>query len=383
VTVWRTVWGHRKRPGTDVADYYELLGVARDAGGDEIKRAFRKLARETHPDANPDDPTAEARFKEIAKAYEVLSDPERRARYDRGGDPFAGMGGAGGFSSLDDLLRSVFGEGGLFGEGLFGTSARPRQRRGRDVRVSVDVELEDAAFGTTRELSFRAGLACETCSGTGAATGTHPTRCERCGGAGQVRVARRSIIGNVMSVETCNVCRGAGDVVEKPCETCHGRGAVEGTQSVSVDIPAGVQEGTRLRLNGYGEYGGRGAPAGDLYVDISIKPHDAFTRDGDDLIHELTVGIAQASLGADVSVPLIEGGQEELEVTPGTQPGTVLRLAGKGTGRLGRRGRGDMYVRVNVAVPDDLSDDARDALRAYAEATGEETVPPKRGWRRR
>ena len=364
-----------------MADYYEMLGVGRDAAADEIKRAFRKLARETHPDANPGDPTAEARFKEIAKAYEVLSDPERRARYDRGGDPFGDLGG--GFGSLDDLLRSVFGDGGLFGEGLFGSASRPRQRRGRDVRVPVRVELEDAAFGTTRELSFRAALRCDTCSGTGAAAGSSPMTCGQCGGAGQVRVSRRSIIGNVMSVETCNICHGAGDVVETPCKTCQGSGATEGTQAVSVDIPAGVQEGTRLRLNGYGEFGGRGAPAGDLYVDVSIKPHEAFVREGDDLFHELEVGMAQAALGAELTVPLIDGGEEPISIEPGTQPGTVIRLPGNGTGRLGRRGRGDMHVRVRVAVPTDLSDDARDALTAYATATGEDTKPPSRGWRRR
>ncbi len=365
-----------------MADYYELLGVSRDASSDEIKRAFRKLARETHPDANPGDPRAEQRFKEIAQAYEVLSDPERRAQYDRGGDPFAGFGG-GGFGSLDDLLRSVFGEGGLFGEGLFGTATQTRQRRGRDVRVTVEIDLAAAALGTAKELSFRAAQRCATCNGNGAAPGSQPARCAQCGGAGQVRVARRSIIGNVMSIETCRVCSGIGETIDSPCRTCQGRGAVDGTQSVSVDIPAGVEDGTRLRLNGHGEFGGRGAPSGDLYVDISIRPHELFRREGDNLIYQLEVGLAQAALGVERSVPLIEGGNETVAIAPGTQPGTVVRVPGRGTGRLGRRGRGDLLVQVKVVVPTELSADAQEALEAYAAATDEETTPPKRGWRRR
>ncbi len=366
-----------------MADYYELLGVSRDASADEIKRAFRKLARETHPDANPDDDEAERRFKEIAQAYEVLSDPARRAQYDRGGDPFAGVGG--GFTSLDDLLRSVFGDSGLFGDSFFGTttSTRARQRRGRDVRVRVEIDLADAALGATQEISFRAADRCAACDGSGATEGSEPARCRQCGGAGQVRVARRSIIGNVMSVETCRVCRGSGEIIERPCATCGGRGAVEGDRSVSVDIPAGVEDGTRLRLNGYGEFGGRGAPSGDLYVDIAIRPHDQFRREGDHLVYSLPVGIAQAALGTRQPVPLIEGGEESVDIPAGTQPGTVLRIPGKGTGRLGRRGRGDLLVNVDVVVPEDLSDEAQEALRVYAEAVGEDTAPPKRGWRRR
>ena len=365
-----------------MADYYDILGVARDASADEIKRAFRKVARESHPDANPDDPQAEARFKEAAKAYEVLSDPERRARYDRGGDPFAGGAGAG-FGSLEDLLASVFGDGGLFGDGLFGGASRPRQRRGRDVRVTVEVDLYDAAFGTTRDLTFRSNMACESCDGTGAAAGTSPTRCEQCGGAGQVRVARRSILGNVMSVEACPTCRGTGDTVTDPCSECHGRGATEGTRSVSVDIPAGVQDGTRLRLNGYGEHGGRGAAVGDLYVDVAIARHPDFRRDGDDLVHELEIGIAQAALGAELDVPVIDGDTESVNIERGTQPGAIIRLPGKGTGRLGRRGRGDMFVQVKVVVPADMPDEAEDALRSYADAMDETPASPKRGWRRR
>lgn len=365
-----------------MADFYEILGVGRDAGTDEIKRAFRKLARETHPDANPDDPQAEARFRQIAEAYEVLSDPDRRARYDRGESDFTGAG----FGSMEDILRSVFGDGGIFGDGgLFGAppGRGSRSRRGRDIRMSVDVELEDAAFGTTRDVAFRAAVECDTCGATGAAEGTHPETCGVCNGVGQVRVARRSLIGNVMSIEACSNCAGIGDIISDPCPTCRGTGAIDGTRDVTVEIPPGVADGTRLRLNGHGEFGGRGAGAGDLYVDISTNPHEHFQRDGDNLIHRLGVGVAQAALGTTVAVPLIDGGHKDLSISPGTQPGSRMKIPGEGTGRLGRRGRGDLIVIVDVAVPTSLSNEQADVLRAYAEAVGEEVDPPKRGWLRK
>lgn len=356
-------------------DFYDILGVSRDASTEEIKKAFRRLARDSHPDANPDDPTAEARFREIAEAYEVLSDPERRHRYDRGetidlNDLFASFGG------FDDLIRSVFGDSGFF-------STQTRQtNRGRDVLVPTRVSLAEAAFGVTRELEFAALVGCETCQGSGAAPGTHPETCSRCAGSGAVRVARRGFLGSVMTLTNCDLCAGTGQVIRVPCETCRGRGVKSGERTVSVEIPGGVSEGTRLRLTGQGEAGDRGARRGDLYVEIHIDPDERFVRDGDDLIVRVGLGMAQATLGTRIEVPLIEGGFEEFEVPQGTQPGTVVHLRGKGVERLGRRGRGDLLVEINVQVPTDLSKDEEEALRAYASVRGEETDRAKRRRRR-
>ena len=354
-------------------DFYDILGVARDASTEEIKKAFRKMARESHPDANPDDPTAEARFREIAEAYEVLSDPERRHRYDRGdtidlNDLFASFGG------FDDLIRSVFGDSGVF------SSATRQPNRGRDVLVPAQITLAEAAFGVTRELDFASLVACETCQGSGAAPGTSPETCSKCAGAGAVRVARRGFLGSVMTLTACDLCSGTGQMIRVPCETCHGNGLTSGERSVSVEIPGGVSEGTRLRLTGQGEPGQRGARRGDLYVEIRVEPDDRFVRDGDDLIVRVELGMAQAALGTRIDVPLVEGGLQEIEIPRSTQPGTVFPLRGKGMERLGRRGRGDMLVEVGVHVPDDLSKEEEEALRAYAAVRGEET---SRGRRRR
>lgn len=357
-------------------DYYAILGVPRTADADEIKKAFRRLARETHPDANPDDPTAEARFRDVAEAYEVLKDPQRRASYDRGesvdfGDLFANL------TSFDDLIRTVFGGGGLFGEG----SPRRASGRGRDVVATARIDLVSAAFGTTEELAFRSRARCGSCAGSGAAAGTSPETCRTCGGAGAVRVSRRSVFGSMMSVTTCTVCGGTGQTISQPCGTCGGAGAVEEDRTVTVEIPAGVDDGSRLRLNGQGEAGVRGAPSGDLYVEIRVTPDERFRRSGDDLVHRLPIGIAEATLGVDKAIPLLEGEETTLEIPAGTQPGTVLRLAGKGVTRLGRRSRGDLLVHVDVIVPDRLSDAEESALRSYAELRGEEVRRPRR-WRR-
>ena len=357
-------------------DFYDILGVSRDASTEEIKKAFRRMARDSHPDANPDDPTAEARFREIAEAYEVLSDPERRHRYDRGetidlNDLFASFGG------FDDLIRSVFGDSGLF-------STQTRQtNRGRDVLVPARITLVEAAFGVTRELEFASLVGCETCGGSGAAPGTSPETCSKCSGAGAVRVARRGFLGSVMTLTACDLCAGTGQMIRVACETCHGNGLTSGERSVSVEIPGGVSEGTRLRLTGQGEPGTRGARRGDLYVEIRVEPDERFVRDGDDLIVRVDLGIAQAALGTEIEIPLIEEGFQEIEVPRGTQPGTVFPLRGKGMERLGRRGRGDMLVEVNVRIPEDLSKEQEEALRGYASLTGEATGRTKRRRRNR
>lgn len=350
-------------------DYYETLGVGRDASTEEIKKAFRRIARQTHPDANPGDPHSEARFREAAEAYEVLSDPSRRARYDRGdtidlGDLFGGMGG------IDDLLRSVFGEGGLFGGG-----AR-RQTRGRDVLVKAGVTLVEAAFGTEAAVEFHSLQTCPECRGDGAEPGSDRITCPECDGAGRVRVAQRSLFGTMMSVTTCQHCSGEGVIVEEPCDVCAGSGAVPEDSKVNVEIPPGVSTGTRLRLTGRGESGGRFGPSGDLYVEVVVEEDPRFERVDADLIHRVRAGLAEASLGTRVEVPLIDGETTSLEVPGGTQPGTSFVIRGAGMHKLGQRARGDLIVVVDVAVPDDLSEEEVDLLRRWAELRGEKTDRP-------
>ena len=345
-------------------DYYEILGVGRDATGEEIKKAFRRVARETHPDANPGDSAAEAEFRAAAEAYEVLSDPERRARHDRGdavdlSDLLSGIGG------LDDLLKSVFGEGGLFGSGA------GRAARGRDVLVRAEISLEEAAFGGDADVEFRTLLSCAACSGTGAEPGSEIAACPGCGGAGQVRVQRRSLFGTMMSVAPCPRCDGEGRVVAELCGRCDGAGSAPDKVEVNVEIPAGVSSGARLRLSGRGESGGRLGPPGDLFVEIEVAEDERFEQRGADLIRRARLGIAEAALGTRLDVPLIDGGTVEVEVPAGAQHGKVIRIAGRGMTVLGRRGRGDLLVVVGVVVPSELSVEEAGLLRRWAELRGE------------
>lgn len=342
-------------------DYYATLGVARDASQEDLKKAFRKLARETHPDANPDDPAAEARFRDVAEAYEVLSNPDKRRAYDRGdvfdlGDLFGG--------GLEDIIRSVFGDGGLFGDASWFRTDQTR-RRGDDVLATARVSLAEAAFGTTATVEFEAPAVCDECAGSGGLDGAAPETCPTCNGAGAVRVNRRTILGSMVSVAECGTCRGLGSVVDAPCRLCGGEGRRSGGQAVVVEVPAGVESGTRLRLTGRGGAGWRGLPPGDLFIELLVVADDRFQRHGDDLVHRLAVDMADAALGIDVTVPLVSGDSAVLEVPAGTQPGTLLRVAGEGMGRLGRRGRGDLIVEVVVEVPDVLSPEEEKALEEY------------------
>lgn len=350
-------------------DYYQTLGVGRDATTEEIKKAFRRIARETHPDANPGDPEAESRFRAAAEAYEVLADADRRRRYDRGdtidlSDLFGGFGG------FDDLLRSVFGEGTVFGGGP------PRRTRGRDVLVRTEVTLEEAAFGTEAVVEFNTVADCEHCLGSGAEPGAEQTTCPECGGAGQVRVAQRSLFGTMMSVTTCRRCRGEGRLISHPCKVCRGSGTQPDQSRMTVEIPAGVSTGTRLRLSGMGESGGRTGVTGDLYVEIVVAHDPRFMREGDDLFHKVTVGIAEATLGTRVMVPLVDGSETQVEIPPGTQPGTRVTVEGEGVTVLGRRARGDLIVEVGVEVPARLTEEEEDLLRRWADLRGEKTDRP-------
>lgn len=351
-------------------NYYEILGVDSSASTEEIKKAFRRVARESHPDANPDDPEAEARFKLAAEAYEVLSDPERRRRYDHGdtidlSDLFRGTGG------LDDLLRSVFGD-----SGFFGGSRSYRPHRGRDVLVRARVTLEEAAFGTESTVEYEARTSCPTCSGSGASPGSHPVTCSDCGGAGQVRMSQRSVFGTMMSVTTCPTCNGEGSLIPDPCPDCSGTGAAPEKVRVNVEIPPGVSSGTRLRLTGRGESGGRAGQKGDLFVEIFVEEDQRFERQDADLVHRTSIGIAEATLGTRIDVPTIDGEFASLDVPPGTQPGSVFTIPGYGMTVLGRRRRGDLIVVVDVAVPTELDSEEQDLMRRWAELRGERTDRP-------
>jgi molecular chaperone DnaJ len=361
-------------------DYYELLGVSRDATPDEIKKAYRRLARELHPDTNPD-PTAEERFKEINRAYETLSDPERRQRYDLFGDQ-PGTGQTGGFdpfgqsSGLGDIFDAFFGGAGNPFGGRRGPSGPPR---GADLEVAIDIEFEEAVFGISHELSVRVPVTCGTCTGTGARAGTSPTVCDQCGGSGQVRRVRQSILGQMVTAGPCGRCHGAGELISDPCPDCRGEGRRTEERTFTVDVPAGVDNGSTLRLTGRGAAGPRGGQSGDLYVHIRVAPHKRFAREGYDLIEELHVPMTQASLGAHLQYDTLDG-TEDLVLTPGTQTGRVFRLRGRGVPHVNNRARGDLLVRVVVDTPTALSGEEEELLRKLASLRGDDVAPEEKGF---
>ena len=361
-----------------MADYYELLGVSRDATADDIKKAYRKLARELHPDTNPD-PTATERFKEINQAYETLSDPERRQRYDLFGDQ-QGAGGAGfdpfGGGGLGDIFDAFFGGGGSpFGQRR-GPSGPPR---GADLEVAVDLDFTEAVFGVSHELSVRVPVTCSTCSGSGAKEGTRPTTCEQCNGTGQVRRVRQSILGQMVTAGPCTRCGGVGEVIASPCTDCRGEGRRTEERTFTVDVPAGVDTGSTLRLAGRGAAGPRGGTSGDLYVHIRVGEHKRFERVGYDLVEELHVPMTQAALGAHLTYETLDG-DEDLVVPPGTQTGRVFRLRGRGVPHVNDRGRGDLLVRVVVDTPAALSNEEEQLLRRLAALRGDDVAPEEKGF---
>jgi molecular chaperone DnaJ len=361
-------------------DYYEALGVQRDASQDEIKKAFRKLARETHPDANPGDTEAEHRFREVAEAYEVLSDAEKRTRYDRG-ETFGGQDLFSQFGGLEDILQQFFG-GGFGGFGGFGGTRRGPER-GQDVAVRLDLDLAEAAFGVEREVAFVSHVRCEKCEGSGARPGHDPIMCSTCDGHGRMQAARQTLLGTMMSVVDCPDCSGTGKRIDHPCDVCEGQGRIRGELKLTVEVPQGVETGTRLRLNGKGSAGQRNAQAGDVYAEIRVSEDPRFQRVGDDLHHRVQVGFTEATFGSEVDVPLLDGDTEQLDIPGGTQPETVYRLGKQGVPHLQRRGRGDMLVHVEVAVPTDLAEEEEEALRSYADLRGEKPSSRKRGIFRR
>jgi molecular chaperone DnaJ len=359
---------------TSARDPYEVLGVSRDADETTIKKAFRKLARELHPDVNRHDPDAEEKFKEAAEAYEILSDAERRALYDRYGHDGLRSGGYApnfeSFGSISDLFDAFF--GGFGGGGFGGRAAGPAQ--GRDIAVSAEITLAEAAEGTSVELSFEAVDACEVCHGNGAKPGTPIVTCERCGGAGVLQAVTRSPFGQVMRQMACDVCGGDGRVPSEPCEHCDGRGREVRRRTLRVDVPAGIADGQRIRLSGRGHAGERGGPPGDLYVHVRIAADERFLRDGDDLVTVLDVSAPLAMLGATLSAPSLDG-EVEVDVPAGTQPGEVFVVRGHGMPRLKRSGRrGDLRVVVNVVVPRRLSREQRKLADKLADSLTDENV---------
>ena len=360
---------------TEKRDYYEVLGVARGAGIDEIKKAYRKLALLYHPDKNPGDPAAETKFKEAAEAYGVLSDEEKRAQYDRYGH--AGTSGFGGFdpnqfADFGDILGDLFGFGDFFGTSRRGgRSTRPA--RGNDIRFDLTIDFEDAVFGKEIALNVPRVIQCATCHGSGAKPGTQPVTCSGCGGRGQVRYSQ----GFFAVQRTCPQCGGAGKVIKEPCASCGGAGRVREEKNISVKIPAGVDDGSRLRVAGEGEAGYNGGPSGDLYVFISVHEHPKFQRRDYDIHSEQTISFTQAALGAEIDTDTIEGA-ETLRIPPGTQPGHIVRLRGKGVQFLQSNGRGDHFVHVNVRIPTALNDEQRELLERYAATDGEEPAEPRR-----
>jgi len=346
-------------------DYYEILGVSRTASDQEIKSAYRRLAIRYHPDKNPNDASAEEKFKEAAEAYSVLADADQRRRYDRFGhagvSSSAGASwGAPGFGGFEDILGDLFGFGDVFGTGRSG-SRRSAAQRGADLRYDLEITLEDAANGMTAQLRIPRLETCGTCKGSGAAAGTEPETCQTCGGTGQLRYQQ----GFFSVARTCHACRGAGKIIKNPCSDCRGSGRVEREKQLEVKIPAGVETGSRLRVQGEGEAGTSGGPAGDLYVVILVAEHEYFQRQGSNLYAAVPITFAQAALGAEVSVKTLEN-EEKIKVPTGTQTGTVFRLKGKGMPALGGRGRGDLFISVTVVTPTSLTREQRKLLEQLA-----------------
>jgi len=364
-------------------DYYEILGVSREADQGAIKKAYRKLALRYHPDRNPGDQKAEERFKEAAEAYEVLSDEQKRARYDRFGH--AGMGNGGGFSggmTMEDIFQQfgdIFGEGSPF-ESFFGGTAggrrRSRGQKGANLRIKVSLTLDEIAEGATKKIKVKKQIACDACGGSGAKDRSSVRTCGTCGGSGYVRQVRSTFLGQMQTTTTCPTCNGAGEVVTENCSKCKGNGVVQGEETMEIEIPAGVEEGMQLSLRGKGNAGLRGGPAGDLLISIEEKPHDHLQRDGQNLVYELYLNFADAALGTSVEVPTIEG-KVKIKVPSGTQSGKIFRLREKGLPSVQAYGRGDQLIHVNVWTPKKLNDEERALLERLRDMPNFQPDPGK------
>ena len=354
-------------------DYYEVLGVSKGASDDELKKAFRKLAKQYHPDLHPGDKQAEEKFKEVNEAYEVLSDPEKRARYDQFGhagvDPNygggAGAGGFGGFGDMGDIFDSIFGGFGGFGGGRRSNPNAPR--RGEDVKASVIIDFMEACKGKSVNIKVARAEKCSACGGSGAEAGSSPKTCPDCNGTGTVRVTQRTPFGNIAQTSTCNRCRGKGKIVDNPCRVCGGVGRVRSTVEKTVDVPAGIDDGQTLRVSGEGNGGYNGGPSGDLHINVTVRPDPLFERDGYDVWTDIPLTYTQATLGDEITVPTVDG-KVTYKVPEGTQTGTVFRLRGKGIKKINRPDHGDHYVRVNVEVPKNLTKEQKQKLKEFEQS---------------
>lgn len=369
----------------DKRDYYEVLGLEKGADETAIKKAYRSLAKKYHPDMNPGDAEAEAKFKEVNEAYDVLSDPDKRAKYDQYGhaafDPSmgggAGFGGFGDFGDFGDIFSSFFGGG-------FGGSSSGNRRnapvRGDDIGVRITISFEEAAFGIKRDISYARVQKCPDCDGSGAAAGSSAETCPDCGGTGQRRVTQRLGGMAFQSTVTCEKCKGAGKIIKNPCSNCRGTGYIRITRKLSVSIPAGIDDGERIALRGEGNEGRNGGPAGDLILIVSVRPHAFFERDGYNIYCEVPITVADATLGAEIEVPTLEG-KQKYDIPEGTQPGTSFTLKSKGIPYVNSSRRGDLIFRVNVEIPRNLNEKQRDAMRAFAESCGEKNYAKRSGFR--
>lgn len=370
-------------------DYYEVLGVSKTATQDELKKAYRKLARKYHPDLNKDNPEAEEKFKECNEAYDVLSDEQKRAQYDQfghaafenggmGGGPggFGGFGGAGGFggSGMEDIFDMFFG-----GQGSRGGRSNAGPQRGSDLRFDLEISFEEAAFGVEKEINLYRDEQCEHCHGDGAEPGSKVETCPECHGSGYVRFTQNTMFGQMVNERPCSRCHGEGKIISEPCKKCRGKGTEKKNKKLKVKIPAGVNDGSRLRVAGEGEVGAKGGPSGDLYVYIYVRPHKYFERDGTTVMCEVPISIVQATLGAEIKVPTLDG-QVTMRIPEGTQPGKVLRLKGKGIPSLRGGGRGDQLVRIKVVVPTKLNDKQKDALRKFEDICGDAINPEEKSF---
>ncbi len=353
-------------------DYYEILGVGRDATDDDIKRAFRRLAKQYHPDANPGDSTASDKFKEIGEAYAVLSDPEKRQVYDRYGHnaPQGGFGDFTGFGGFSDIFEEFFG---------FGTrsAARRGPQPGAHLKYNLSISFEEAVFGVEKELEIPRLETCPHCRGSGAEPGTTPVRCPQCHGSGEVRRVQQSIFGSFVNVVTCPRCEGEGEIVSTPCSNCRGQKRVQITRKINVAIPPGVDDGTQIRLTGEGEAGMRGGPSGNLYVVVGVRKHPLFRREGNNLLLDLPIDMVQAALGDEVTVPTLDGSEAKLTIPPGTPYGKTFRIKEQGVPQLRRNGRGDLLVTVQVTIPQNLNEKQKSLLRELARTMGRVPAEPK------